>query len=179
VHPEDLSNVDDAVYADDGMDERIYKPVRLRRNDGIYRWFEIRARDSRDEAGRLLFRWQRSSTGELFYLNSKVSAYTGKTLEQLREPGWRDSVHPEDVDSFVAEWTRAMQGRSRIVVEFRLRRFDGAFRWFRTTGEPILDSQSDVLIWCGVPGGHLKIPHPWPGQNPPPGSGGTGDDYAG
>jgi len=29
------------------------------------------------------------------------------------------------------------------------------------------------------PGGHLKIPHPWPGQNPPPGSGGTVDDYAG
>jgi hypothetical protein len=29
------------------------------------------------------------------------------------------------------------------------------------------------------PGGHLNIPHPWPGQNPPPGSGGTVDDYAG
>ena len=28
------------------------------------------------------------------------------------------------------------------------------------------------------PGGHLKIPHPWPGQNPPPDGGGTGDDYA-
>ncbi len=185
VHPEDLSNVDEAVSADDGMDERIYQPVRLRRNDGTYRWFEIGARDSRDEMGRFLFRysvgwdihdsvlatsefrrrevaiatlvdcipgfiWQLSSTGELFYLNDKVSAYTGKTLEQLREPGWRDSVHPEDVDSFVAEWTRAMQGRRRIVVEFRLRRFDGAFRWFRTTGEPVLDSQSDVLSWCGV-----------------------------
>jgi hypothetical protein len=30
----------------------------------------------------------------------------------------------------------------------------------------------------GNPGGHLKIPHPWPGQNPPPGGGGTIDDYA-
>jgi hypothetical protein len=29
-----------------------------------------------------------------------------------------------------------------------------------------------------VPGGHLKIPRPWPGQNPPPGGGGTIDDYA-
>jgi hypothetical protein len=28
------------------------------------------------------------------------------------------------------------------------------------------------------PGGHLKIPRPWPGQNPPPGGGGTIDDYA-
>jgi hypothetical protein len=29
-----------------------------------------------------------------------------------------------------------------------------------------------------VPGGHPKLPHLWPGQNPPPGSGGTRDDYA-
>jgi len=28
------------------------------------------------------------------------------------------------------------------------------------------------------PGGYLIIPHPWPGQNPPPGDGGTRDDYA-
>jgi len=28
------------------------------------------------------------------------------------------------------------------------------------------------------PGGHLKLLHLWPGQNPPPGSGGTRDDYA-
>jgi len=29
-----------------------------------------------------------------------------------------------------------------------------------------------------IPGGYLIIPHPWPGQNPPPGDGGTRDDYA-
>ena len=29
-----------------------------------------------------------------------------------------------------------------------------------------------------LPGGHLKIPHPWAGQTPPPGCGGTRDDYA-
>ena len=28
------------------------------------------------------------------------------------------------------------------------------------------------------PGGHLKMPHPRPGQNASPGSGGTRDDYA-
>jgi PAS domain S-box-containing protein len=96
------------------------------------------------------FVWQLGSTGELNYLNTKVFAYTGKMLEELREPGWRDSVHPEDVESFIAHWTRAMQGRRPIVIEFRLRRFDGVYRWFRTTGEPVLDAQSNVVSWCGV-----------------------------
>ena len=43
----------------------------------------------------------------------------------------------------------------------------------------------DVLLRSSIdirmvgPGGYLNFPHPWPGQNPPPGSGGTVDDYAG
>jgi hypothetical protein len=28
------------------------------------------------------------------------------------------------------------------------------------------------------PGGHLNFLHSWPGQTPPPGDGGTRDDYA-
>jgi uncharacterized membrane protein YfcA len=28
------------------------------------------------------------------------------------------------------------------------------------------------------PSGHLNFLHPWPGQTPPPGDGGTRDDYA-
>jgi hypothetical protein len=42
-------------------------------------------------------------------------------------------------------------------------------------------SVTDAVAGGGLihtPGGHLKIPHPWPGQNPPPGDGGTRDDYA-
>lgn len=30
-----------------------------------------------------------------------------------------------------------------------------------------------ALLSSGYPGGHLKIPHPWPGQTPPPDEGGT------
>jgi hypothetical protein len=28
------------------------------------------------------------------------------------------------------------------------------------------------------PGGYLNFLHPWPGETPPPGDGGTRDDYA-
>jgi PAS domain S-box-containing protein len=96
------------------------------------------------------FVWQLGSSGELQYLNTKVFEYTGKTLEELRDPGWKDCVHPDDVESFAALWTRAMQGSTSIVVEFRLRRADGVYRWFRTIGAPILHPQGGVTTWCGV-----------------------------
>jgi PAS domain S-box-containing protein len=185
VHPDDRGQVDDDALGNADMDEYAYKPVRFRRHDGVYRWFQCSSRRVRDGHGGLQYRyrvgwdihevviaaeefrrqkmaiaaivdcipgfvWQLGSDGELNYLNAKVFAYTGKTLEQLRDPGWRDSVHPEDVDTFVTQWTRAMQGTSPIVVEFRLRRFDGAYRWFRTTGEPVMDANHNVISWCGV-----------------------------
>ena len=35
-----------------------------------------------------------------------------------------------------------------------------------------------IASGSAAPGGHLKIPHPWAGQTPPPDGGGTRDDYA-
>jgi PAS domain S-box-containing protein len=88
--------------------------------------------------------------GELRYLNSKVSLYTGRSLDELREPRWREVMHPEDIDDFVLAWTRAMNGGAGIVVEFRLRRADGKFRWFRTTGTAMRKESGVIYGWCGV-----------------------------
>jgi len=96
------------------------------------------------------FIWLLGPDNELRYLNSKVSEYTGKTLDELRDPHWREVVHPDDIEQFVAAWTTAVQHGTPIVVEFRLRRFDRVFRWFRTTGTPIRDESGVVSGWCGV-----------------------------
>jgi len=37
---------------------------------------------------------------------------------------------------------------------------------------------SVLVCFIRPPGGHLKFPHPWPGQNPPPDSSGTRTIYA-
>jgi len=185
VHPEDRPDIGNANTSLLDKNEITYPPLRIRRHDGVYRWFQCTDREVHDERGVLIgrcgmgwdihdtlvatrdlreresairtivdcipgFVWQLGSSGELQYLNTKVFEYTGKTLEGLREPGWRDSVHPDDVESFVGLWMRAMQSRKSITVEFRLRRADGVYRWFRTIGAPILNAQGGVNSWCGV-----------------------------
>ncbi len=37
-----------------------------------------------------------------------------------------------------------------------------------------LENQKIKCIYYDAPDGHFKIPHPWPGQNPPPRVGRTG-----
>lgn len=185
VHPDDRPQVDKAIPSLVDSTEKSYPPLRIRRHDGVYRWFQCTDREVHDEDGMLIgrcgigwdihdtvlataslrqresairtivdcipgFVWQLGSTGDLQYLNTRVFEYTGKSLEELREPGWRDTVHPDDVQSFVNLWTCAMQDRKPIVVEFRLRRADGLYRWFRTIGAPILDPQGGIHSWCGV-----------------------------
>jgi PAS domain S-box-containing protein len=96
------------------------------------------------------FVWQLRSSGELQFLNSKVTGYTGRSLEGLREPHWREVMHPDDIDAFVSAWMTSMKNTEPLVAEFRLRRFDGVFRWFRTHGTPVHSESGDLLIWCGV-----------------------------
>ena len=56
--------------------------------------------------------------GELQFLNTKVFEYTGKSLEDFRDPGWRDSLHPEDIEAFIAQWKAAMRAGVPITIEF-------------------------------------------------------------
>lgn len=185
VHPQDRPQLDTAQGASRSSNETVYPPLRLRRHDGAYRWFQCSSvglegpgiasgarctigadiHDTmlvladlrhRESAIRAIvecipgFVWQLGPGGELQYLNTKVFEYTGKTLEGLREPGWRDSLHPDDIESFIAQWKAAMQANTSILVEFRLRRADGVYRWFRTIGGPIRDAEGHVTGWCGV-----------------------------
>jgi PAS domain S-box-containing protein len=96
------------------------------------------------------FIWSLGADGELRYLNRKVEDYTGRRLEELREPHWREVMHPDDIQPFVAAWISAVTNRLPIVIDFRLRRRDGVYRWFRTTGTPLVDERGAVSGWCGV-----------------------------
>src|SRR6187200_406405 len=42
--------------------------------------------------------WTARPDTTLDYLNTTCAEFTGRTLEQLSNEGWLDSVHPEDVD---------------------------------------------------------------------------------
>jgi PAS domain S-box-containing protein len=65
----------------------------------------------------------------LDYINRTCSEFTGLPLEKLREEGWLDFVHPDDLDHVNGSFARALEARTGFLVEYRLRRADGAYRW--------------------------------------------------
>jgi PAS domain S-box-containing protein len=88
--------------------------------------------------------------GELEYINEHILDYTGVTLEDLTNLGWARVVHPEESDSAVREWMRSLQSDQPADVAFRIRRFDGAYRWFQCRTAPLLNDLGRVSRWYSV-----------------------------
>src|SRR6202158_5803126 len=90
-------------------------------------------------------------TGEIELLNRRVLEYFDKTPEEL--VNWRasDAIHPDDLSLTIAALTRAIQTGEPYEREHRLRRADGAYRWFHTRGLALRDKEGRIVRWYLLP----------------------------
>ena len=92
--------------------------------------------------------WTCNAHGELVYASPKWLAYTGASYERTAGAGWAKSVHPDDAERVLATWTGAVRGDNCYDLEYRLRRHDGAYRWFKVVGVP-MPQAIDGDLWIG------------------------------
>jgi PAS domain S-box-containing protein len=85
--------------------------------------------------------------GEIEAVNRQVLEYFGRSLEELKNWGTSDAVHPEDLPHVVESFTRAMASGNPYHYDQRLRRFDGEYRWFDNRGVPIRDDSGHIARW--------------------------------
>ena len=89
-------------------------------------------------------------SGSVEVVNRRWLEYTGIRLEDARGSGWTRSLHPDDRERFVSKGNAARQAREPFELELRLRRADGAYRWFLMRVAPQRDEQGEVVRWYGV-----------------------------
>jgi PAS domain S-box-containing protein len=89
-----------------------------------------------------------TARGEVDYVNKTLLDYTGKELAELRN--WPSVVHPEDLPRTAESWQRSIETREPFQVEVRVRRADGAYRWFQCSGLPLRDSGGEVVRWYNL-----------------------------
>ena len=77
--------------------------------------------------------------------NRHLLEYTGPTTAGT--PGFLDELHPEDRAQAGAAWARARATEQPGAAAGRLRRHDGAFRWFRLAFAPTRDAGRKVTRW--------------------------------
>jgi PAS domain S-box-containing protein len=151
--------------------------VRLRRADGEYRWFLIRAVPLRDEQGNIVkwygttsdiedlkraedrirlvintiptMVWTLRPDGAVDFVNQRWMDYTGVSLEEEIKDS-TGPVHPEDLPRVMEKWLADVAAGEPSEDEMRLRRADGEYRWFLVRTAPLRDEQGNVVKWYGV-----------------------------
>ena len=86
-------------------------------------------------------------TGELEYFNQRLLDYFGRTLEELKNWGTNDIVHPDDLPRVNGEWRISLETGRIYEMENRLRRADGVYRWFHFHGHPARDHEGRIIRW--------------------------------
>lgn len=94
--------------------------------------------------------WTTTSEGVIDFVSQQWLDYTGTTLQsQLGSAGW-DCLHPEDRESVLEAWRKARHDQSTFHAQYRLRRHDGAYRWFHSRGTAMRDRDGKIVRWLGV-----------------------------
>ena len=93
--------------------------------------------------------WSATPDGACDYFSTQWTEYTGVVESELLGWRWMDVLHPDDRQSTRQFWTDSVAGRRAYDVEYRVRRYDGVYGWFKTRGVPIRDSKGDIVKWFG------------------------------
>src|SRR6202045_704486 len=94
--------------------------------------------------------WCTGPDGSTEFLNKRWHDYTGFSPEESRVRGWEPTVHPEDLPRVAAKGQELLASGQPGEVEARIRRHDGAFRWFLMRVEPLRDETGKIVRWYGT-----------------------------
>ena len=94
--------------------------------------------------------WITRPDGWNTYFSPQWAAYTGQTLEDSHGHGWNTPFHPDDRQRAWDAWQHATTAGVTYSLECRLRRADGAYRWWLIRGVPVHDASGEILKWFGT-----------------------------
>lgn len=91
----------------------------------------------------------RADGSALEYVNAQWLAYTGLSYAaSLGDPN--QAIHPDDRPGAEAAWQEALRTGRPYTLEMRLRRSDGAYRWFLARCVPVHDEGGRIVTWFGT-----------------------------
>jgi len=84
------------------------------------------------------------------YQSQQWVDFTGVPMSEHLGDGWNRLLHLEDRPRAYAAWRAAVEGRAPYDLEYRVRRYDGAYEWFKVRGRPIRNAAGEIVRWFGT-----------------------------
>ncbi|AWI24590.1 PAS domain-containing protein [Flavobacterium pallidum] len=94
--------------------------------------------------------WTTNQHGEITYFNKSVQEYSGLSPKTLKEVGWVDIVHPDEIAHTVQSWQDSINTGKDYIFQHRFRRYDGIYRWHLCRATAQRDPSGEIQMWVGT-----------------------------
>ena len=94
--------------------------------------------------------WTADGAGNIIVDSPSWRAFTGQTFEQRRGSGWLNAYHPNDQKRVQMQWEDATARKKPLEAQYRLRRYDGQWRWTLVRAVPLLSADGSARGWVGM-----------------------------
>jgi two-component system, chemotaxis family, CheB/CheR fusion protein len=136
-----LEGLDQILLGIDDVTER------KERVNAALRESEERFRNMADTAPVMI--WVSGHDKACLFFNTVWLRFTGRTMEQEVGNGWALNVHPDDLERCWEVYSSSFDARNSFVMEYRLRRADGEYRWLLDNGVPRFEGGGAFLGYIG------------------------------
>jgi two-component system, chemotaxis family, CheB/CheR fusion protein len=94
--------------------------------------------------------WTADRTGNVNYFNQTWLTYTGLTLDELKDWGWKRVIHPDDWEENKTRWQHSIDTGVDFELEHRFINHKGEYKWHLSRGTAQKDENGLVKMWIGT-----------------------------
>ncbi|MDN4634478.1 diguanylate cyclase [Sphingomonas sp. PsM26] len=132
-------------------------PTAFRTNDEIDQGFAVNTTEEETrERARLLVEgiavaiWESAPDGLIETDSLSWRTYTGQSYDDWKGYGWVTAIHPDDRIATVRKWRDTVHDQQSVEAQYRLRRWDGTYRWMQVYAVPLRNGDSSIVRWLGM-----------------------------
>ena len=94
--------------------------------------------------------WTATPDGKKNFFNKYFLDYTGLSFEELKGVGWQAIIFPDDLVKELQQWDHTRATGEDFIIEKRVRRKDGTYRWHLGHSIAQKDKQGNIIGWIGT-----------------------------
>jgi PAS domain S-box-containing protein len=94
--------------------------------------------------------WTADPNGMILDTSHRWEALTGLTKQESLGKGWVRALHPDDRQSALRAWEKALRTGELLDTQYRIRCRDCVWRWMRARAAPRRDEDGRITRWYGT-----------------------------
>lgn len=88
-------------------------------------------------------------SGEVTFFNKKWLEFAGMTFEEMRDFGYHQMMHPDEIDKFRKGLAEAEASGKPYLSEMRFKNKEGKYIWHLNIASPIFNEDGQMTMWVG------------------------------